>query len=139
MSLRLAALAFAATIAAAVAACHSSAPYGKASYAGITTGIHVAGAAANRAAGGCWAECLPGTRCNPQNGLCERVDARPSVTATPAVGAPGRPAPVANASYPPGYSYDVPPAPAADAGCNPGASSSDPNALSCETDASVPQ
>ena len=29
--------------------------------------------AANRATGGCYAHCTPGTFCNPDTGLCERV------------------------------------------------------------------
>jgi hypothetical protein len=140
MSLRLATLAFVATAAAAIAACQSSGRYGTPTHAAVGTGIAVAGAAANRAAGGCWAQCLPGTVCNPANGLCERTEPRPTtaLTATPATGAPraGHPAPVANASYPPGHTYDVPPL--ADAGCDPAASSSDPNGLSCGMDASVP-
>lgn len=135
MSLRLAALSFVVTAVAAVAACQSSGPYGTPANAAIGTGIAVAGAAANRAAGGCWANCLPGTVCNKANGLCERAEAHPSAAATPAVGAAGRPAPVANASYPPGHTYDVPPI--ADAGCNPATNSADP-ALSCEMDGAAP-
>jgi len=136
MSLRLAAVAFIVTVAAAVASCHSSGPYGTPAHAAIGTGIAVAGAAANRAAGGCWAQCLPGTVCNRANGLCERAEAHPRASATPAVGAASRHAPVANASYPPGHEYEVP---AADAGCDPPTSAADAGALSCEMDASTPQ
>jgi hypothetical protein len=140
MSLRLAACSFVATLAAAIAACQSSAPYGTPAHAALATGIAAVGAATSRATGGCFADCLPGTRCNPQTGLCERTEGRPTTALTPAhaVAPAGRPAPVANASYPPGHEYDVPPASAADAGCDPAANSSDPNALTCGMDASVP-
>jgi hypothetical protein len=155
MSPRLAALALPLLLTAFLAACQSSGRYGTPPYAAAAAGVGVAGAVASRAAGGCWAQCLPGTVCNPANGLCERVEARPTPaaivsapaapeaapagSAVPAVKhAPAGPrrAPVVSASYPPGHTYEVPPAPVADAGCE--SAVTDPNALSCESDASAP-
>jgi hypothetical protein len=154
MSPRPAALALSLLVPAFVAACQSSGRYGTPPYAAAAAGVGVAGAVASRAAGGCWAQCLPGTVCNPGNGLCERVEARPTpaaivsqpapapasaASAAPAVKhAPAGPrrAPVVSASYPPGHTYEVPPAPVADAGCE--SAVTDPSALSCEMDASAP-
>jgi hypothetical protein len=35
----------------------------------------VTSSAVSRASGGCYADCRPGHRCNPENGLCEPVPA----------------------------------------------------------------
>jgi len=135
---RLAAGALLLTVAAAVAACRSYGPYGSATNAAIGTGIAVAGAAAVRAAGGCWADCLPGTHCNHASGLCER-EPTPAISsaARPAVG--GRPPPmVSSVSYPPGHEYVVPASMSvADAGCEPGHEAGDGGSLACEADAAT--
>ena len=112
-----------------VVACRSSGRYGTPTNAAIGTGFAVAGAAAVRAAGGCWAQCLPGTACNPKNGLCERIEPGKHEK-HPIVGHPPR---TAGASYPAGYEYDVPPA---DAGCDP-PPITDAGALTCEMDAAA--
>ena len=112
-----------------VVACRSSGRYGTPTNAAIGTGFAVAGAAAVRAAGGCWAQCLPGTVCNPKNGLCERIE--PEKRAKPAIA--GHPPRTAGASYPAGHEYDVPPA---DAGCDP-PPITDAGALTCEMDAAA--
>jgi hypothetical protein len=41
--------------------------------AGQSVGAAIGGAAASRALGGCVASCPPGTVCNTQTGLCDRV------------------------------------------------------------------
>ncbi|MEN9796371.1 MAG: hypothetical protein RL653_67 [Pseudomonadota bacterium] len=38
----------------------------------------VTSSVANRASGGCYAECRPGTRCVPATGLCEEIPATPA-------------------------------------------------------------
>ncbi|MFT3773863.1 MAG: hypothetical protein QM820_51495 [Minicystis sp.] len=138
MSLRLAALAFPLTIVAALAACQSSGRYASPGYVGTVTGAAVAGAAVNRAAGGCWAQCIAGTVCNKATGLCEGPEVKPSPApgAVKQATASGKRPAMATASYPPGHEYSVPPADGADAGCDP--TSSDNGSLSCEMDASAP-
>lgn len=54
----------------ALGACKSSAPHTLGA-AGINTGLALGTAAAQRAAGGCYAVCTNGTICNPKTGLCE--------------------------------------------------------------------
>ena len=56
---------------AAVSACRSSAPYTVPS-AALNTALAVGVSAAQRSAGGCYAECVGGTVCNPKTGYCER-------------------------------------------------------------------
>jgi len=56
----------------AATACHSTAPYTIPS-AAINTAIAVGAAAQQRAAGGCYAACPPGTVCSPATGYCEKV------------------------------------------------------------------
>lgn len=55
------------------AACGSSAPY-TIPAAAINTGLAAGVAASERAAGGCYAICTNGTRCNPRSGWCEPED-----------------------------------------------------------------
>lgn len=45
---------------------------GAATNAAINTAIALGASAAQRASGGCYAICIDGTVCNPQNGFCER-------------------------------------------------------------------
>jgi predicted small lipoprotein YifL len=54
----------------ALAACGSSAPYTLPS-AAINTAIAASASAVQRSAGGCYAQCVGGTVCNPRNGFCE--------------------------------------------------------------------
>ncbi len=54
----------------AAGACRSSAPYTLPS-AALNTGLAVGAALGQRAAGGCYANCPPGTRCNPATGYCD--------------------------------------------------------------------
>ena len=56
----------------ACAACASSAPYSVQS-AILNSAIAVGAAAQQRAEGGCYASCPPGTACNPVTGYCERA------------------------------------------------------------------
>jgi predicted small lipoprotein YifL len=58
------------TLAAALPACGSSAPY-TIPAAAINSAIAVGASAAQRSAGGCYAQCVGGTVCNPRNGFCE--------------------------------------------------------------------
>jgi hypothetical protein len=51
-------------------ACKSSAPYTLPS-AAINTALAVGASAAQRSAGGCYAQCVAGTICNPRTGFCE--------------------------------------------------------------------
>jgi len=55
---------------AVLAGCGSSAPYTLPS-AAINTALAAGAAAAQRSAGGCYAQCVGGTVCNPRNGFCE--------------------------------------------------------------------
>lgn len=142
-------------ITAAVAACHSSAPYGSPGYAGAAVGVAAAGAIGSRALGGCLAECIGGTHCNAATGLCQSETA-PSVgglgvlgalqaaaasgSASPAGSAIRPPPRVRNVSYPPGHEYEVPASSvssmsAADAGCDP--AHGDGGSLACEMDAAT--
>ncbi len=57
-------------LAASLAACGSSASYTIPS-AAINTAIAAGASAAQRSAGGCYAQCVGGTVCNPRNGFCE--------------------------------------------------------------------
>jgi hypothetical protein len=57
-------------LAAALPACGSSAPYTVPS-AAINTAIAASAAAVQKSAGGCYAQCVGGTVCNPRNGFCE--------------------------------------------------------------------
>ncbi len=57
-----------------LAACQSSAPYTLPA-AAINTGVALGAAAAQRAAGGCYAVCTHGTACNPKTGRCEPAGA----------------------------------------------------------------
>jgi len=61
------ALAFAGAV-----ACKSSAPYTLPA-AAINTALAGGASLAQRASGGCYAECTNGTVCNPNTGLCERA------------------------------------------------------------------
>ena len=54
----------------ALAACKSSAPY-TVPAAAINTTLAVGAALRQRAEGGCYASCAPGTVCNPRTGYCE--------------------------------------------------------------------
>jgi hypothetical protein len=44
--------------------------------AGIMTTLAVGASAAKRSSGDCYVDCLPGTRCNRQSGLCETLPCR---------------------------------------------------------------
>jgi hypothetical protein len=55
----------------ALPACKSSAPYTVPS-AALNSAIAVGAAAARRSAGGCYADCVGGTVCNPKTGYCEK-------------------------------------------------------------------
>ena len=57
-------------LAAILPACGSSARYTVPS-AAINSAIAVGASAAQRSAGGCYAQCVGGTVCNPRNGFCE--------------------------------------------------------------------
>jgi len=59
-----------AVLTAVLAGCGSSAPYTLPS-AAINTALAAGAAAAQRSAGGCYAQCVGGTVCNPRNGFCE--------------------------------------------------------------------
>jgi hypothetical protein len=59
-----------ASLAAALPACRSSAPYTLPSVA-INTAIAASASAVQKSAGGCYAQCVGGTVCNPRNGFCE--------------------------------------------------------------------
>jgi len=52
------------------AGCRSSAPYTMPA-AALNTGLAVGAALGQRSAGGCYASCAPGTRCNPATGYCD--------------------------------------------------------------------
>jgi hypothetical protein len=54
----------------ALAGCRSSAPYTLPA-AAINTAIAAGASAAQRSAGGCYAQCVGGTICNPRSGFCE--------------------------------------------------------------------
>ena len=56
----------------ACAGCASSAPYSVES-AIVNSALAVGAAAQQRAEGGCYANCPPGTACNPATGYCERA------------------------------------------------------------------
>jgi hypothetical protein len=129
------------TALAALASCQSSGRYGTPAYAGAAVGAGAVGAVASRVVGGCYAECLPGTHCNPASGLCERreppLPASPVAPAAPASSGKRPLLTVRSSSYPAGHEYEVPPASEADAGCAPGAVSSelgDGGAIACELD-----
>lgn len=127
------------TVASAIAACQSSARYGTPANAAVALGFAVAGAAAVRATGGCWADCLPGTHCNHASGLCER-ETTPTVGTAPRPPFAGRPPPrVSSVSYPPGHEYEVAPASmsVADAGCEPAHGEGRAGSLACEMDAAT--
>jgi hypothetical protein len=135
---RLAAGALLLTIVAAIAACQSSARYGTPASTAIATGAAVAGAAAVRAAGGCWAECVAGTHCNHASGLCVR-EPTPAISATTKHPTGSRPPPqVSSVSYAPGHEYEVPASMSvADAGCELGHGERDGGPLVCEMDAAT--
>lgn len=59
-----------AAVAMATTACKTSAPYTLPS-AAINTAVAVTASAVQRSAGGCYAQCVGGTVCNPSNGFCE--------------------------------------------------------------------
>lgn len=59
-------------VAVLVTGCASSAPYSIES-AILNSAIAVGAAAQQRAEGGCYANCPPGTVCNPATGYCERA------------------------------------------------------------------
>jgi len=61
-------------LALALVGCRSSANYTVPS-AAINTAIAAGAAAAQRSAGGCYAQCVGGTICNPRNGFCESMGA----------------------------------------------------------------
>src|SRR5512137_1878716 len=54
----------------ALTGCRSSAPYTIPS-AAINTAIAAGASVAQRSAGGCYAQCVAGTICNPRSGFCE--------------------------------------------------------------------
>ena len=58
-------------LAALLASCRSSAPYTLPS-AAINTALAAGVSAAQRSAGGCYAQCVGGTVCNPATGFCEK-------------------------------------------------------------------
>lgn len=129
---RILGVSFALTLAAAIVACQSSGAYGTPRNAAAGTALGLTGAAVSRAMGGCYAQCLPGTYCNPKNGLCERAHT-PAMPPKPTGGTPPL---TANASYPPGHESEIPPL-SDDAGCDPSSSSADGGSLACEMDAST--
>jgi hypothetical protein len=57
-----------------LSACQSSAPYTIPS-AAINTAIAAGASVAQRSAGGCYAQCVGGTVCNPRTGFCESAGA----------------------------------------------------------------
>ena len=57
-------------IALALAGCRSSAPYTLPS-AAVNTAIAAGASVSQKSAGGCYAQCVGGTICNPRNGFCE--------------------------------------------------------------------
>ena len=60
-------------LAAALPACGSSAPY-TIPAAAINTAIAAGASAAQRSAGGCYAQCVGGTVCNSRTGFCEAAE-----------------------------------------------------------------
>ena len=54
----------------ALAGCRSSAPYTLPS-AAVNTAIAAGASVSQKSAGGCYAQCVGGTICNPRNGFCE--------------------------------------------------------------------
>jgi predicted small lipoprotein YifL len=54
----------------ALTGCRSSAPYTLPS-AAVNTAIAAGASAAQKSAGGCYAQCVGGTICNPRTGFCE--------------------------------------------------------------------
>jgi hypothetical protein len=54
----------------ALTGCRSSAPYTLPS-AAINTAIAAGASAAQKSAGGCYAQCVGGTICNPRTGFCD--------------------------------------------------------------------
>lgn len=58
-------------LAGASPACKSSAPYTLPA-AAVNTGIAAAVSGMQRSAGGCYAQCVGGTVCNPASGFCEQ-------------------------------------------------------------------
>lgn len=67
---RTAPAAFAATLLLSLPGCRSSAPYTLPA-AAINTAIAASASAAQKSAGGCYAQCVGGTVCNSRNGFCE--------------------------------------------------------------------
>jgi hypothetical protein len=61
-------------LAAGSAGCKSSAPYTLPA-AAINSALAVGASAAQRSAGGCYAQCVGGTVCNPRTGFCEQAAA----------------------------------------------------------------
>jgi hypothetical protein len=57
-------------VAVAVAGCRSSAPYTLPA-AAINTAVAAGASVAQKSAGGCYAQCVGGTICNPRTGFCE--------------------------------------------------------------------
>ena len=53
-----------------LAGCKSSAPYSLPA-AGLNTALAAGASIAQRSAGGCYAQCVGGTICNPNTGFCE--------------------------------------------------------------------
>ena len=123
----------------ALTACGSSGRYGTPGYAAAAVGVAAAGAAVNRAAGGCLAECVAGTHCNRATGLCEGGEGAPlPASPAPTSAAPARRRPLATmqTSYPPGHEFEVPPLSSdVDAGCAPpDALHGDAGGVACEMD-----
>lgn len=132
MSPRTAFLPLALTVLAALGACQSSGRYGAPLHVAQGAALGVSGAVVSRAMGGCFASCLPGTVCNPANGLCERAEPSAILAPPPPALAPA----AASAKAGPrllGPRNDPPPAPppGVDAGCET-RSEGDGGALSCE-------
>jgi hypothetical protein len=122
------------TLAASVAACASSGRYGTPAYTGAAVGLGAVGAVASRAAGGCYAQCIAGTRCDRATGLC--VPGEPTHAPASPVHSSGEghaPLSVMSSSYAAGHEYEVPPSGAVDAGCAPTSTAiADADALTCE-------
>jgi len=67
-------------VAVAALSCHSTTS--SAVGAAVMTPLAIGASAANRAAGGCYAVCQQGERCNPKNGLCEEIPCRGECSAS---------------------------------------------------------
>jgi hypothetical protein len=138
----------------ALLACQSSGRYAAPRDTGAAVGVAAAGALGNRSLGGCLAECIAGTRCNPRSGLCESEETasaagglggaaahRDGSAHVPAAAEPspkrshGRASSQAAHSepYPPGHEHEIP-ASGVDGGCEPG-HDGEGGPISCEMDA----